>query len=67
MTPQEKAKATRQEHKDAAKKRLAERNAERELIRKNLIAVLQSEDATPAERLESSKILLELDNPKTGF
>ena len=38
-----------------------EKRAERELIRKSLQAVLASEDATPAEKLESSKLLLELD------
>ena len=35
--------------------------AERELIKKNLLQVLESEEATPAERLEGSKLLLELD------
>lgn len=60
MTPQEKSAETRQKHKEAQKKKEAERAAERELIRSNLKAVLESEEATPAERLESSKLLMEL-------
>ena len=50
MTPQEKAR----ERKRAAAE------AERELIRKSLLEVLASEDATPAQKLESSKLLLGL-------
>lgn len=58
-------KARRNEHRkqtEAAKReRHAQKKAEMELIRKNLLQVLESEGATPAERLESSKLLLELD------
>ena len=66
MTPQEKARATRQEHREAQARKRAEKDAERELIRESLKAVLASEDATPAEKLESSKLLLEMDK-STGF
>lgn len=61
MTPQEKANATRKQHKEARQTKRADREADRELIRKNLRLVLESEDATPAERLESSKLLMELE------
>lgn len=52
---------TRRQNEAAKKERREQRNAERELIKKNLLKVLESEEATPAERLESSKLLLELD------
>ena len=46
---------------EADKKERREREtAERELIKRNLRLVLESEEATPAERLESSKLLMEL-------
>ena len=52
---------TRKRNEAAKKERREQRETERGLIRKNLLRVLESEDATPAERLESSKLLLELD------
>ena len=52
---------TRKRNEAAKKERREQREAERGLIRKNLLRVLESEDATTAERLESSKLLLELD------
>lgn len=61
MTPQEKAGQTLRQHKEAQKQKREEQRAERELIRKALKEVLTSETATPAEKLESSKLLLELD------
>ena len=67
MTPQEKARATRQQHREAQERKRADREAERELIRESLKAVLASEDATPAEKLESSKLLLEMGKTYTGF
>lgn len=60
MNNVEKQKETRQRNAEARKRKEAEKREERELIRKNLLKVLQSEEATPAERLESSKLLLEL-------
>lgn len=60
MNRTERQNETRQRNAEARKRKEAERREERELIRKNLLQVLQSEDATPAERLESSKLLLEL-------
>lgn len=60
LTPQEKQRETRRKHKEAQKQREAERTEERELIRRNLKAVLESDEATPRERLECSKLLLEM-------
>lgn len=60
MTTTEKREATRQKNAAARKEKDRAARAERELIRKSLLQVLESEDATPAERLESSKLLLEL-------
>lgn len=54
-------KETRQRNEAAKKERRERETAERELIKRNLRLVLESEDATPAERLESSKLLLEMD------
>lgn len=61
MTPQEKARETRKRNREAQRSREAEKRAERELIRRSLKEVLASETATPAEKLESSRLLLELD------
>jgi len=60
MTPAEKQRETRRRNKEALIKRQTERAEERELIRRNLKAVLESEEATATERLESSKLLLEM-------
>lgn len=56
-----KREETRKRNAEARKSKERAARAERELVRKNLLHVLESEDATPAERLESSKLLLELD------
>lgn len=66
MTPQEKARATRQQHQEAQKQKRVAAATELELIRKSLREVLESENATPAEKLESSKLLLEI-GLHTGF
>lgn len=52
---------TRKRNEAAKKERRERETAERELIKRNLRLVLESEEATPAERLESSKLLLEMD------
>ncbi len=60
MTPREKAEATRREHREARRSKEAAAAEDLQLIRKSLEEVLRSEDSTPAEKLESSKLLLEL-------
>ena len=54
-----KAADTRKRHTEALKE--AQKQQERELIKQNLLIVLNSTEATPAERLESSRLLLELE------
>ena len=49
MTTTEKREATRKRNAESRKRKEAEASRERELIRKNLLQVLESEDATPAE------------------
>lgn len=60
MTAAEKAAATRREHAERQAKKQAQRARETELIRSTLTAVLESEAATPAEKLESARLLMEL-------
>lgn len=68
MTPQEKAEATRREHQEARRAKEAAAAEDLKLIRKSLEDVLHSDEATPAEKLESSKLLLELTkHPKYGY
>lgn len=57
MTPSEKAQETRARHKEAQKIKEAERRTERDRIKAGLLSVLDSEDATPAEKLEARKML----------
>lgn len=59
MTPHEKAAQTLKQHKAAQRQREAERKAERELIRKNLRQIIDSDSATAAEKLEAARLLLE--------
>ena len=56
-----KAADTRKRHTEARKLKEAQKHQERELIKQNLLIVLNSTEATPAERLESSRLLLELE------
>ena len=60
MTTTEKREATRQKNREARKLKETDARADRQLIRANLLKVLESEEATPAERLESSKLLMEV-------
>ena len=60
MTSREKGAETLKRHKEAQRQRDAQERNERELIRKSLTEVLESSDATPAQKLESSKLLLQL-------
>lgn len=60
MTTAEKRSETYRRNRAARERKQAERTAERELIRKGLYEVLASKNATPAEKLEASKILLKI-------
>lgn len=66
MTPQEKAGETRHQRTEAQRRERIAAATELELIRKSLREVLESESATPAEKLESSKLLLKIAY-QTGF
>ena len=57
MTASEKARATRARHKEAHKLREAERRETIARIKAGLLSVLDNEKATPAEKLEASRLL----------
>ena len=60
MTPSEKAVETRRKHKEAQDKRYREERELKELMKKSLQEVLESDQATVDQKLEASKILREL-------
>lgn len=59
MTASEKARETRARHKEAQKRKETEKREAIAKIKAGLLSVLDSEDATPAEKLEASKLLRE--------
>ena len=59
MTASDKAKETRARHKEAQKRKEAEKREAIAKIKAGLLSVLDSEEATPAEKLEASKLLRE--------
>lgn len=56
-TPAEKARETRARHKEVQKARDREREKEKAIIKAGLLSILDSEDATPAEKLEARQML----------
>ncbi len=61
MTQAEKAQETRRKHREAQEQKRATLEAERTLLRRSLVEVLSSEEATPGEKLRSAELLLQLD------
>ena len=59
MTASEKARETRAKHKETQKRKETEKREAIAKIKAGLLSVLDSEDATPAEKLEASKLLRE--------
>ncbi len=59
MTASDKARETRARHKEAQKRKEAEKREAIAKIKAGLLSVLDSEEATPAEKLEASKLLRE--------
>lgn len=59
MTASDKARETRAKHKEAQKRKEAEKRDAIAKIKAGLLSVLDSEEATPAEKLEASKLLRE--------
>lgn len=60
MKPSEKARITRVNNKTARQAKDAEKKAIKDVVRNSLLAVAGNKEATPAERLEASKLLLKL-------
>ena len=60
MTPAEKAKQTRQRHKEARDQKDREKRQLKELMKKSLQEVLESDQATVDQRLEALKLLNEI-------
>lgn len=60
MTPQEKARETRQRHQEAQRQLWEEQRQSIETVRKALLRVMDNADATPAEILEAARLLAEI-------
>lgn len=60
MTPQEKAKETRQRHQEAQRQLWEEQRQSIKTVRKALLRVMDNADATPAEILEAARLLAEI-------
>ena len=60
MTPAEKAKETRRKHKEAQDQKEAEKLRAKEAIRKSCVEILESDEMTPGQKLEATKILHDL-------
>ena len=60
MTPAEKAKETRKKHKEIQDRKRAEELRAKEAIRKSCVEILESDEMTPGQKLEATKILHEI-------
>lgn len=60
MTPSQKAKIIRQKHREAQRAKEAESREVKAKLKASLLTVVDNEEATPAEKLEASKLLMEL-------
>lgn len=60
MTPSQKAQETRQKNIEAKRAKEAEKQAFKSKIKEGLLSVVDNREATPAEKLEASKLLMEL-------
>jgi hypothetical protein len=60
MTPSQKAKITRQKHKEAQMAKEAESRELKAKLKESLLTVVDNKEATPAEKLEAYKLLMEL-------
>jgi len=57
---QTKAQETRRDHREAQERKQAEREELREKLKAGLISVVEDYEATPAEKLRASELLLQL-------
>ena len=60
MTSAQKANETRKSNQEKRKAREAESRELKAKIKKGLLTVVDNEEATPAEKLEASKLLMTL-------
>ena len=60
MTPSQKAQITRKKHREAQRAREAESREVKAKLKASLLTVVDNEEASPAEKLEASKLLMEL-------
>lgn len=61
LTPQEKARQTRQRNKEARAEKAKLEQLEREAIRHALLTAIQAADTRTADRLEACRLLMEFD------
>ena len=60
MKPVDKARETRKRNTEARKRKEAEQRELRAKVKGSLLTILDSEGASPEEKLEASKLLMEL-------
>lgn len=60
MTPSEKAQETREKNREARRQKEAESRELKAKIKDSLLSVVESNEAKPAEKLEASKLLMDL-------
>ena len=60
MKPADKARETRKRNTEARKRKEAEQRELRAKVKGSLLTILDNEGASPEEKLEASKLLMEL-------
>ena len=61
LTRGQKASRTAREKRERHEKEVAEAKRERELLHNTLTAILESDTATPTDKVEAARLLMELD------
>ena len=59
MKPADKARETRKRNTEARQRKEAEKRELRAKVKGNLLTILDNEEASPEEKLEASKLLME--------
>lgn len=59
LTPAQKAVATRKKNTEFRKRKEAEKKELRAKVKGSLLSILDNEEASPEEKLEASKLLME--------
>ena len=60
LKPADKARETRKRNTEARKRKEAEQRELRAKVKGSLLTILDNEEASPEEKLEASKLLMEL-------